>query len=225
VFAAHVTVEVLEKIGAAFTRKTGTPVQVTGGGSPALADKILSGASADLFVAASRGVLTELLRAGMVNEDSSFLWATNSLVVVGSPGAEPPRSLQEIAAGRFRRIALPNPESTVPGPFIRQALNSAGIWEEVRARMIPTPDADKALAMVGAGEADLAIVFATDARRRSGARAVLSLPQSSHPTIPYPVVLVAHPGASPFARPFLDFLRSSQARTLLEEAGFTPAFP
>lgn len=224
VFAANSTVEVLEKIGEAFTRKTGTPVQVTGGGSPALASRILSGANADLFVSSTKGVLAELLRTGMVNEDSSFLWATNSLVVVAPSGAEPPRSPQEIAAARFRRVALPNPEATVPGPFIRQALTTAGIWETVRPRMVPTQDAEKALALLEEGQADLAIVYATDARRHPGARAALSLPPGSHATIPYPVVLVAHPGASPYARPFLDFLRSPQARTLLEEAGFTPAF-
>jgi molybdate transport system substrate-binding protein len=224
VFAANGTVEVLEKIGEAFRRKTGTPVQVTGGGSPALAAKILSGANADLFVAASRGVLADLLRKGMVNEDSSFLWATNSLVVVVPSGTEPPRSPQEIAADRFRRVAFPDPEATVVGPFVRQALTTAGVWETVRPRMVPTEDDEKALALLETGEADLAIVYATDARRHSGARAALSLPRDSHQTIPYPVVLVAHPGASPHARPFLDFLRSPQVRTLLEEAGFTPAF-
>ena len=224
VFAASATVEVLEKIGAAFTGKTGTPVRVTGGGSPALASRILSGADADVFVASTKGVLAELLQRGMVNEDSSFLWATNSLVVVAPSGAEPPRSPQEITAGRFRRVALPNPEATVPGPFIRQALTTAGLWEEVQARMVPTKDADQALALLASGEADLAIVYATDARRHPDRRPVLSLSPKSHQVIPYPVVLVAHPGASPYARPFLDFLRSPQARALLEEAGFTPAF-
>ena len=224
VFAANGTVEVLEKIGESFTRKTATLVQVTGGTSPALASKILSGANADLFVSSTRGVLAQLLRTGMVNEDSSYLWATNSLVVVAPSGTEPPRSPQEIGAARFRRVAFPNPEATVPGPFVRQALTTAGIWETIRPRMIPTQDAEKALALLEAGEADLAIVYATEARRRSGARAVLTLPHDSHEKIPYLVVLVAHPGASPYARSFLDFLRSPQARTLLEEAGFTPEF-
>src|SRR5262245_6899306 len=225
IFAVNGTVEVLEKIGAAFTRATGTSVEVTGGTSPALASKILSGAGADIFVASSSGVLTQLLRTGMVNEDSSYLWATNSLLVVAAPGADSLAAPRDLAARRFRHIAIPNPDATVPGPFVRQALESAGVWEDLRGRLILTANAEKALDLVGAGDADLAIVYATDARRRAKTRAVLALPPKSHQPIPYPVALVAHPGASPFARPMLDFLKSPEARVLLEEAGFTPAFP
>ena len=62
VYAAEGVAGALKAIGAAFTRKTGTAVEVTAGGSVALSREILRGAPADLFVPEGSGVLAALLK-------------------------------------------------------------------------------------------------------------------------------------------------------------------
>jgi len=226
VFTAASTADAVEKIGKAYTGRTGTPVLVSSGASPALAQQILKGAPADVFIPAGGGVLVGLLKAGMVDEGSSFPWVLNRLVVIAPADAgAAPASPWEIADPRFRRLALADPDLVPAGMYARQSLTFFGIWEDVRRRVVPAPDVRSALAYVESGEADLGIVYATDARATSRVKVVLELPEVSHNEIRYPVALVAHPGSSPAARPFMEFLRGNEARKILVEAGFTPAFP
>ena len=226
VFTAASTADVVQKIGKAFTARSGTPVRVSSGGSPSLAQQILKGAPADLFIPAGEGVLSGLRRAGLVDSASSYVWVLNSLVVIApSDATAVPATPQEIADPRFHRLALADPDLVPAGSYARQSLVYFRVWEAVRGRVIPAPDVRAALAYVESGEADLGIVYATDARITSRVKVVLELPGKSHEEIHYPVSLVAHPGASPAARPFMEFLRSADARKLLVEAGFIPAFP
>src|SRR5262249_49234119 len=64
----------LERIGKAFTDKTGTPVQVSSGGSPALSQQIVKGTPADVFVSAGPGPIALLVEYGLADEASAFNW-------------------------------------------------------------------------------------------------------------------------------------------------------
>jgi molybdate transport system substrate-binding protein len=75
-----------------------------------------------------------------------------------------------------------------------------------------------ALTLVARGEAALSIVYSTDAKVEPGVKIVGTFPADSHPPIIYPVA--ATTTAKPDAAGYLDFLRSSAAKTILEKYGF-----
>jgi len=226
VYAASAVAGALEEIAAVFQKKTGTPVHVTSGGSLALSRQIVQGAPADIFIPEGAGVLVPLLRVAKVNEQSSHLFATNTLVVVARAGrARPPATPEEIAGERFRRISIADPDAIPAGIQAKRSLMSLHLWERLDARIRISPDVKKALASVESGEADLGIAYVTDARASEGLAVVLSLPGTSHAPIQYIAALVARSGASLAVRPFLEFLRGPEARKALVDAGLTPAFP
>jgi molybdate transport system substrate-binding protein len=72
---------------------------------------------------------------------------------------------------------------------------------------------------VARGEADLGIVYETDAKVESGVKIIGTFPADSHPAIIYPVAATA--SAKPDAMPYLAFLRSAAAKSIFEKYGFT----
>lgn len=226
VFTATGTADIVEKLGNAFTKSTGTPVSVSSGGSPGLSRQILQGAPADLFIPAATTNLTSLAQTGLVDEQSTFVWIRSRLVVIApSQAAGTLPTPQAIAEPRFHRLALADPDRIPVGIYARQSLSYYRLWDALRERIVPLPDSRSVLASVESGEADLGIVYASDARTTPRVKTVLEFSEESHKPIQYLVCLVAHSGASPAARPFLNFLKSDEARRLLVEAGFIPAFP
>jgi molybdate transport system substrate-binding protein len=226
VFTATGTADIVEKLGKAFTKSSGTPVSVSSGGSPGLSRQILQGAPADLFIPTAITNLASLQQAGLVDEQSTFLWIRSRLVVIApSQSAEPLATPQAIADPGFRRLALADPDRIPVGIYARQSLSYYRLWDALRERIVSLPDSRSVLTSVESGAADLGIVYASDARTSSRVKTVLEFSEESHKPIQYLVCLVAHSGASPAARPFLSFLKSDEARHLLVEAGFIPAFP
>jgi molybdate transport system substrate-binding protein len=76
-----------------------------------------------------------------------------------------------------------------------------------------------ALILVARGEASLGIVYSTDAKVEPGVKVVSVFPESSHDPIVYPAAATVN--AKPDATPYLEFLRSAAAKTILESYGFT----
>ena len=226
VYVATALDGVMKEIGSAFTKKNATPVKVTAGGSLALSRQILQGAPADIFVPEGGAILVPLLRVAMVNEGSSFAFAANNLVVAAPRDrAGPLASPEDLAGESIRGLAIADPDTVPAGILANRSLRALGLWEKLRERIRISPDVKAALASVESGEADLGICYATDVPRGSRLKVVLVLPSSTHDPIPYSAALVGHPGASPAARPFLQFLRSPEARQALLDAGLTPSFP
>jgi molybdate transport system substrate-binding protein len=75
-----------------------------------------------------------------------------------------------------------------------------------------------ALTLVARGEANLGIVYSTDAKVEPGVKIVGTFPADSHPAIIYPVA--ATTSAKGETNAYLAFLRSSAAKTILERYGF-----
>ena len=72
--------------------------------------------------------------------------------------------------------------------------------------------------LVARGEANLGIVYSTDAKVDPSVKIVGTFPADSHPAIIYPVAATTTAKAG--TRDYLAFLRSSAAKTSFEKYGF-----
>ena len=117
------------------------------------------------------------------------------------------------------RLAMANPESVPAGKYGKAALEALGVWAGVERQVARAENVRAALVLVARKEAPFGIVYATDAQAEKGVRVLDTFPAGSHPPIVYPAALLAA-GKSTAARPFLDYLRSAQARGVWEKYGF-----
>ncbi len=216
--------EVATEIGKRYAEETpGERATFTFGASSVLALQLRAGAPVDVFLSADEVIVDRLEAQGLVAGDSRFTLATNRLVVMAAAdlGFEIRRA-EDLSRPEVRRIALP--QHAVPvGRYARQWLERRGLLAAIEPRAVQTEHARATLAAVDAGNADVAIVYATDARLARSARVVLAVPDAEQPRIVYTAALVRGSPRSRSARVFLAYLGSAAAQSILAKAGFAAA--
>jgi molybdate transport system substrate-binding protein len=120
-----------------------------------------------------------------------------------------------------RRLALGDPEAVPAGIYARRWLEGLGLWERLCDRVVPTLDVRAALAAVESGAAEAGVVYRSDTAVSRQVRVAFDVPPDQGPRIVYPAAVMAS-SRSPEARPFLDHLRSAEARAVFTRLGFEP---
>ena len=224
VFAASSLKTALDQIVADWQTETGHSAAVSYAGTAQLAQQIIEGAPADLFIAASEDWMDEVDGQGMLAPGTRQDLISNRLVLV-APAAQPdPVDLTD-AAMALRlgggKLAMALVDAVPAGQYGKAALTSLGLWTALEPQVAQAENVRAALALVALGEAPLGIVYASDAVAETGVAVVAEFPPSSHPPIRYPVAQIATSTASA-APDLLQFLLSGPAQTRLLAAGFAP---
>ena len=227
VFAAASLGDVLREVAETFERETGIPVAVSAAATSALARQIEAGAPADVFVSASADWMDALEDEGLLAPGTRFDLAGNALVLVGEAG-DPPLPLDPAALtahlGRGR-LAMALVDAVPAGIYGREALSALGAWDALAPRVAQTDNVRAALALVALGEAEMGIVYATDAAAEPRVAVLATFPEGSHPPIVYPAARTADAPDPEAADLFLAHLRGPAGRAALAAAGFAPPPP
>ena len=224
VFSAASLADVMDDLGSRFTEQQHIVVRFNFGGSGALAQQIVRGAPADAFIAAGSQPMDVLEREGLLQSATRVDFLTNELVLVASPAfAEEKRitSVQDLVSAGAR-LAIADPELAPAGAYARQALKSLGLWNELKADVVFSPDVRVALSYVESGNLDAGIVYRSDARLSRGTAIVAPIAGDSHSPIVYPGGVVERSENAASARKFLEFLVGDDARAIFHEHGFVP---
>lgn len=210
VLAAASLTDALTEIGAQFEAGSGVKVHFSFAGSNVLARQVEEGAPADLFISADEEKMDGLQRKNLIVVKSRRRLLSNSLAVVVREGSD-------ASLSSARSIALAEPASVPAGIYARSYLQQIGLWEQLKPRAIPTENVRAALAAVESGNADVAIVYSTDARISKRVRVLEEIPW---PAISYPAAVLSQSGQKAVASRFLEHLRSAEARAVFERHGF-----
>ncbi|MBW2273828.1 MAG: molybdate ABC transporter substrate-binding protein [Deltaproteobacteria bacterium] len=209
-------------------RHPGEALRFSFGASSGLGLQIRSGAPVAVFLSADDRIVERLVAQGRVAAGDHFPLARNRIVVI----ALPERGLSiaapaDLVQPGVRRIALAS-EAVPVGRYARDWLAQHGLSEAVEQRLVVTEHARATLSSVDLGHADLAIVYATDAAVARRAVVVYEIPEAEQPRIVYEAARIdlgerQSAGERASAERFLAHLRESEARKILEAAGFTAA--
>lgn len=193
-------------------------------GSQALVTQIAEGgAQADVLALASPAQMHNAAASGIPVEDVTT-FARNELTVVVP--ADNPAGIKEIAdlAGDGVRLVLAGPD--VPaGDYARQSLcllAAAGgpAIADVAANIVSEEDNVRAaLTKIQLSEADVGIVYVTDALSAGDAVRMIEIPADQNVVAPYPIATI---GDNPLAAAFVGYLFSSEGQATLASFGFDP---
>ena len=121
----------------------------------------------------------------------------------------------------LERIAIANPEHAPYGRAAVAALRNAGVYEQVRRRLVYGENIAQAAQFVASGSAQagiLALSLAVSPPMRAGKR--WEIPADMHPPIEQGAIILKSAKDKEGARAFLAFLKSDAARKILESYGF-----
>ncbi len=210
----------------------GTNVRFSFGASGDLAHQIREGAPAALFASAAEGPAKELESAQLATR--SCVLATGALTLVR-------RDAPELAGLRWEtlaqapalgKLALGLTPAVPAGVYAEETLRTLGSFEALGPKIVRGANARNVLDMVARGEADAAIVYATDAMISvdGGSRVVVvgPPPASAAPRVVYPLDVVrSEPGpatsdAGADASAFAAALCAPEAAAVFASFGFGP---
>jgi molybdate transport system substrate-binding protein len=122
----------------------------------------------------------------------------------------------------IQKIAVGNLEHAPYGRAAVAALRSAGIYEQVRAKLVYGENIAQAAQFVASGNAQagiLALSLAISPPMSAGNR--WDIPANMHPPIEQAAVILKTARDKEGARAFLAFLKTAEARKVLESYGFS----
>ena len=224
VFAAASLTNVLQEIGDSFTRESAIPVKFSFAASSTLARQIEAGAPADVFFSADIEWMDYLQGRQLIRIASRHDVVANHLVLVAPADSK----IQMKIAPHFAlastlgtgHLTTGDPDSVPVGRYAREALTQLGVWNEVEKRLVRADSVRSALAFVDRGEAELGIVYATDAEIDKNVRVVDVFPDSTHLPIVYPIALTATAAADGLK--FVEFVRGKAGDAVFRKYGFEP---
>jgi molybdate transport system substrate-binding protein len=214
--------EAFAEIAIRFQAATRVRVIFNFAGSGELAKQVEFGAPADVFASAGDREMDELSTKGLINASSRADFAGNTLVVIvpSSPGTAP-ISFSDLSRPRFKRIAIGNPQTVPAGHYAQQALESGGLWERVKSRLILAENVRQVLEYVARGEVDSGLVYATDLKVAGGrVQIVAGAPRGSYGPIRYPIATIAGSKNVNAAQQFVAFVLSAEGQEILAKHGF-----
>ena len=224
VFAAASLSDVVEPLSQRFGDSEGIKVSFNLGGSSALAQQIVRGVPADLFISAGTRPMDILEERGLILSGTWAPLLVNELVLVGRSGSQKSSGLTDVQglASADLRVAIADPELAPAGEYAKEALENLGLWRLLQPRLVPAPDVRTALSYVETGNVDAGIVYRTDVHVARGVEILATLPEDSHSPIVYPVALVSRSGHSRAALKFLEYLQRDEGKETFRSYGFVP---
>jgi molybdate transport system substrate-binding protein len=152
--AAPVLIKPLDELAKEFK---GCKVSISYAASGQIAQQVRQGAPFDLLILADKDNIEALAREGFIAEGSIKVYARTKLVVWTPEGENHPRSFEDLAQIPGK-IAVANPDVSPYGKAAVQALQSSGLWEGMKSKLVYAENVSQALQYAEAGDASAAIV-------------------------------------------------------------------
>lgn len=198
------------------TEVPGLSITFSFAGSGALVAQIRQGAPADVVATADASSMTMLTDAGLVEAPMTF--ARNRLQMLVGPGN--PKGVKGLAdlARPDLKVVLED-ESVPAGRYAVQALQRAGVAVRPVSR---EADVKGAVSKVVTGEADAAIVYATDVNAAGAKAQGVEIPDVQNIVAEYPVAIVKATSHRAAASAFVDAIVAGSGQAALRGRGFLP---
>jgi molybdate transport system substrate-binding protein len=221
VLAAFTLKPALDEIAEGY-RKGGGAVVLVYGPSPSLAQQVENGATGDIFFSADPMWTDELVQHQLIERGAVTDLVSNHLVLIAKKSTPPGALNGGIALIQLLGpgpLAMCDPDSHPAGRMAKASLTALGLWDSVEKKVARAENPLLAVKMVARGDAPYAVVFTTDAMTDPGVDIVATFPDDSHPSIRYPVAILAN-SANPDAERFLDYLMGPAANETFKRLGY-----
>ena len=207
------------EIGERFEAETGQPVTFTFGSTGNLTTQIENGAPFDILAAANVAFVDRLAEQGLIIPDTQQLYAQGRIVlVVNRESGLQADGLDDLTDPAITRIAVANPEHAPYGQAAREAMQSAGVWDEVEDKLVLGENVAQTLQFVQTGDAPAGIVALSIADVPEVTGTLLSA--ELHEPINQALAVIRTTPHEEAARAFIDFVNSPEGREIMKRHGF-----
>jgi molybdate transport system substrate-binding protein len=222
---------VLPPILQQFQQATGIHAEATFQASAMLTTEIENGAPFDLFLSADLSYPKRLIdngladAAGSADSTTPITYAKGTLVLWARKDSHlPPPSLDLLRLPALKRLAIANPDRAPYGRAAVAALESLGLYDALKPRLVTAENIAQAAQFVDSANADAGLISLTSALtpRLSADGSYFIVPRTLYPPIEQGAVIVSSTKNRAAVHKLLDFLLSPAVQAQLAKSGFTP---
>lgn len=194
--------------------------------SGVLQQQIQQGAAADIFFSASPVEVNALESANLLQPGTRQDVLKNTLALVTPRNSSLSlSSVQDLTSSQVSRIAIGNPNTVPAGRYAQELLASSGVSPAVQSKLVLGQNVRNVLSLVETGQADVGIVYKTDALLSNLVKVAYIPPIDAYSPIVYPLAVLQRSSNPEQALDFTNFLQSAPAISVFERFGFTAATP
>jgi molybdate transport system substrate-binding protein len=213
----------LREIAEEFEKDSGHRLSLVPGSSGKLYAQITHGAPFEVLLSADHDRPQRLEEEGLAVKGTRFTYAVGRLALwsrdvslIGKAGGEILRNEQ------FKHLAIANPKTAPYGQAAVQVMTKLGVWDRLHSLVVQGENIGQAFQFVASGNAELGFVALSQVLdpRNESAGSRWDVPPALHDPLNQDAVLLAKGQGNPAARAFLEFLRSPQARSVIERYGY-----
>lgn len=201
--------------------ETTAEVKVVYGSSGNFNAQITQGAPFDLYFSADISYPQALHASGFA-ASAPQPYATGRLVLWSTTVDVSALEWSELAADRFKRIAIANPAHAPYGKRAEEMLEAVGLLEQLRPRLVLGDNISQAAQFVQTGAADVGLValslVSAPALRDSGWHRVI--PEELHKPLVQGFIITRRAQDNALARRFASYISSASAQKILADYGF-----
>ena len=219
----------MTELASQFEKQSGAKLDVTYGSSGNFLTQIQNGAPFDLFFSADSEYPKKLEAVGLAEPGTLREYAVGHIVIwtPRDSGIDAAKAgWQSLLDQRVKKIAIANPEHAPYGRAAVTAMREAGIYEQVKDKLVYGENISQAAEFVQSCNAQVGIValsLAISPAMKNGNK--WQIPADSYPPIKQTAVVLRASKNKDAARRFLDFVSGPQGREILQRSGFTVPTP
>ena len=213
----------LKEIATKFEYASGHTTQISSGSSGKLYAQITHGAPFDVFFSADVSRPQRIEKEGLSVQGSRFTYARGRLTL-WSPN---PNILKEdgptvLSKGHFDHLAIANPKTAPYGMAAQHTLDSLGLWNTVKNRIVLGENIGQTFHFVFSQNAQLGFVARAQVLdpkiNNSGSH--WDIPEDLHEPLRQQAILLTQGQHNEAAKAFLDYIKGPEAQKIIQQFGY-----
>lgn len=210
---------VFKEIGALWEKETGNKVTFNFGSTGQLAQQIERGAPVDLFAAANKSYIEDLDKLGLIVSNTKSLYGRGRITIWTRKDSKlNPKEIKDLTKPEYKRVAIANPDHAPYGIAAREAMQSAGIWDAIKPKLVLGENIRQTKQYVETGNVDVGIIALSLSVNKPGKWQLI--PENLHKPIDQMLAVVKKSRHQKQAQKFAQFINGSKGRPLMKKYGF-----
>ncbi len=217
----------MQDVAAGFQKETGKEVKVIYGSSGSFFQQIQNGAPFDMFFSANLDYAKKLESSGLTAPGSYYQYARGKIVlwVPNDSKINIDSGLKSLLDPAVKKIAVANPQHAPYGQAAVAAMQSEGVYEKVKDKLVLGENISQTASFVVSGAADvgvLALSLALSPNLKDKGR-YAEIPTAEYPPIEQACVILSSSKDKETAKQFLSYIKTAAVADTLKRYGFDVA--
>lgn len=212
----------LQQLGASYAERSGHRLTISAGASGALYTQIVNGAPFDVFLSADTERPLRLEAEGHAVPGTRFVYAYGVLVLWSARPDLIDAAGMVLERGNYRHLAVAEPRLAPYGQAAEEVLRARGVFAVLddAGRLVRGKSIGQTYGQIASGAAELGFVALAQVQASDIAGSRWLVPTDMYTPIGQSAVLLKRAAQPDAARDFLAWLRSPEARAVIEQAGY-----